>query len=69
MRFVRANGEEFPAEVSAAPMQIDGQEKFLVIIRDITARKQSENALIAAKVVAELNKADNAPTILGPRTS
>ncbi len=53
MRFVRANGEEFPAEVSAAPMQIDGQEKFLVIIRDITARKQSENALIAAKVVAE----------------
>ncbi len=55
MWFVHADGHEFPAEVSAAEMQADGLDKFLVIIRDITARKQSEEALIAAKVATEVS--------------
>ena len=53
MWFIHAHGHEFPAEVSAAEMQVDGRDKFLVIVRDITARKQSEDALIAATLAAE----------------
>jgi two-component system sensor histidine kinase/response regulator len=53
MRFIRADGREFPAEVSAAEMQIEGRLAFLVFVRDITVRKQSEEALVAARIAAE----------------
>jgi len=53
MRFVHADGREFPAEVSAAEMRIEGRPAFLVFIHDITARKKSDEALIATRVAAE----------------
>ena len=53
MRFMHTDGREFPAEVSAAEMQIEGRRAYLVFIHDITARKQSEAALTAARIAAE----------------
>ena len=53
MRFVHADGHEFPAEVSAAEMQVENQRVFLMFVRDITARKQTEAALEAAREAAE----------------
>ncbi len=52
-RFVHAQGHEFPAEVSAAEMQVENHRAYLVFIRDITARKQAQAELIAARIAAE----------------
>jgi len=41
-RFVRLNGESFPAEVSAAPIVFDGEEAFMITVRDISELKQYE---------------------------
>lgn len=42
---VKANGEEFPIEFSAAQMEVGGKKLFTVIIRDVTERKLAEEAL------------------------
>jgi PAS domain S-box-containing protein len=42
---LRATGEEFPCEASIAQHQVGGQREFTVIIRDITERQRSEEAL------------------------
>ncbi len=52
-QFTHTNGHEFPAEVSAAGMQVEDREVFLLFVRDITARKQAEAALEAARSAAE----------------
>jgi diguanylate cyclase (GGDEF)-like protein len=41
----RADGTEFPAEISVNPLAADGSE-LLVTVRDVTARKQTEEALL-----------------------
>ncbi len=41
----RANGETFPIEISGRLQTINGEEVLLVVIRDITERKRSEQAL------------------------
>ncbi len=41
----RADGGDFPAEVSTGSVEIDGQRWILAIVRDITERKQAEGAL------------------------
>jgi PAS domain S-box-containing protein len=41
----RANGEEFPAEVSFGEMVVDGRKVFTGFIRDISEKKRSEQAL------------------------
>jgi PAS domain S-box-containing protein len=45
----RKDGSLFPVEVSARPMRIEGQLFFQHIIRDITERKQAEQALVRAR--------------------
>ena len=45
----RKDGSPFPVEVSARPMRIEGQLFFQHIIRDITERKQAQQALIQAR--------------------
>ena len=42
---VRADGGDFPIDASVAPVLLDGVEHFIVIVRDVTERKQVEAAL------------------------
>lgn len=50
---VRANGKEFPTEASISRVNVDGQDFFTVILRDITVRKQDEAALRTQKQLFE----------------
>ncbi|HUH97981.1 MAG TPA: PAS domain S-box protein [Anaerolineales bacterium] len=42
---LRANGEEFPLEVSISQMETDGRKTFTAILRDSTERRQAEDRL------------------------
>ncbi len=42
---LRRNGEEFPIELSLAPLRLEGGFEFSGFLRDITVRKQTESAL------------------------
>lgn len=42
---LRTNGEEFPIEASVSQVEADGKVLFTVIIRDVTERRNGENAL------------------------
>lgn len=53
MQFRHADGREFPAEVSASEMNVDNRRTLLLFIHDITARKNTEGALLTAKIAAE----------------
>lgn len=50
---VRKSGEEFPVELTISPIKIHNKYFFSSFLRDITKRKQNENALIEAKQMAE----------------
>ncbi|MDD4929099.1 MAG: PAS domain S-box protein [Gallionella sp.] len=42
----RKDGSTFPMEISTSPMWLDGQRHLTCILRDITARRHSEEALL-----------------------
>jgi PAS domain S-box-containing protein len=42
---IRANGEEFPVEISGRLYDFEDQKVFLVVVRDITKRRQAEITL------------------------
>ena len=46
----RANGEEFPIEISGRIQVINGEKVLLVVVRDITERKRAEEALKKAEI-------------------
>ncbi|WP_321417893.1 response regulator [uncultured Methanomethylovorans sp.] len=51
----KKSGTEFPAEVSLSEFKLkNGSWNYVAIIRDITERKKAEEALIDAKVTAEM---------------
>ncbi len=54
MHGLRQNGEEFPMEVSFASWKMGNETFHTVIIRDITERKQMEDALQALSLIDEL---------------
>jgi PAS domain S-box-containing protein len=49
---LRASGEEFPIEASISYIDLNGQQFFTVIIRDITERKRAVDELRLAKNVS-----------------
>ena len=49
----RKDGSVFPMELAVSEMEINGERMFTGIVRDISARKENEAALIAAKEEAE----------------
>jgi PAS domain S-box-containing protein len=53
LTFTHGDGTSFPAEVSADAMTVENHHACLLFIRNITARKQTEQALISARVSAE----------------
>jgi|GEM_PF-3090642 len=50
---LRKGGETFPIELNVSPMHLDGEQKFIGILRDISDRKEFEDRLNAARVEAE----------------
>ena len=42
---VRANGEQFPVEIHGGKYELDDHELFLIVLRDISERKQTERNL------------------------
>lgn len=46
---LRADGEEFPMESAISQVEVNGQQFFTVIYRDITGRKQAEEKLRASE--------------------
>lgn len=42
---IRANGEEFPSEVSISQLELGGQKLYTAIVRDITERKAAEEKI------------------------
>ncbi len=46
---LRRDGTPFPVEISSHPVEVDGEEMSLSIIRDVTARKRAEEALHASE--------------------
>jgi PAS domain S-box-containing protein len=48
----RGDGEEFPIEATISQVELAGQKLFTVILRDVTQRKQAEEALREAEKLA-----------------
>ena len=55
---LRRNGDEFPVELALSSVQINGQWHAIGIARDITARKQSEQALTESRMELEVKHAE-----------
>jgi len=53
MPALRADATEFPAELTVTAVSLKGTTVFIAYLRDITARKAAEAALVAAKEEAE----------------
>ena len=52
----KADGEEFPAEISLSQVQIGGQKFYTAIVRDITERKRAEEALRHSEHAAAIGR-------------
>lgn len=52
-RLRRSNDDWFEAEISAHPLDVEGQQNWAIFIRDITKRKRAEQELRGAKEAAE----------------
>ncbi|TVO51889.1 response regulator [Denitromonas halophila] len=50
---MRKDGDTFPADMAIVPIDLNGAPAFTAYLRDISGRKQSEQALLEAKSLAE----------------
>jgi PAS domain S-box-containing protein len=55
---LRANGDEFPAEASISHVQIDGEQVFTVVLRDISERKRTLDLLANSRTELEARVAE-----------
>jgi C4-dicarboxylate-specific signal transduction histidine kinase len=53
---LRANGEEFPLEATISQVTTGGERLYTVILRDITQRKQAEQALVRSEKLASVGR-------------
>ena len=53
---IRSDGEEFPIESMISQVQTGGEKLFTVILRDITERKQAQQALIRSEKLASVGR-------------
>lgn len=60
---LRANGEEFPLEVSISQIEYEGRKTYTAILRDITERKQAELQLLESEERFR-TMANNAPVLI-----
>jgi len=51
---LRADGKRFPMELTVQPINVEGEVFFTAMVRDITQRKQQEQALVDARHRAEV---------------
>jgi PAS domain S-box-containing protein len=54
---LRADGGQFPVELTVLPIEVDGETFFTAAVRDISTRKAEERALVDAKQQAEVASA------------
>lgn len=55
MEALRKDGTRFPVELAVSAMAVDGERKFIVLLRDITERRRAEKALQQSR--STLNRA------------
>ncbi len=60
MTAIRSDGAEFPVELTVTRLELDGPARFMAVIRDITERRQREEALAASQARYQ-DLFDNAP--------
>jgi PAS domain S-box-containing protein len=53
---LRASGEEFPLEATISQVTVSGERLFTVILRDLTQRIQTEQALIRSEKLASVGR-------------
>jgi PAS domain S-box-containing protein len=53
---VRAGGEEFPIEATISQVESEGQKLYTVILRDVTLRRQAEEALVKSEKLASAGR-------------
>lgn len=49
----RKDGSTFPMDIAVSEMRLSGERRFTGVVRDITERKQAENAILAAREEAD----------------
>lgn len=50
---LKKDGSTFPLELTVSPMELDGEQKYIGIMRDISERKEFEDRINVARVDAE----------------
>ena len=53
---LRSDGEEFPIEATISQVESEGQKLYTVILRDVTLRRQAEEALVKSEKLASAGR-------------